>query len=141
MKITAIKKKQHALQQCHELLTHDNMSHLRSGRSVINYLSKWSCRSHGCTSVIKHHINTQGRGPIRIRPYRTTRRYEEDLQRKIQTLLDLDVIAYSISSWAAPVVLVMKKDGTLRLCIDFRKLNYITLVLGLIGNTGFSMVF
>ena len=48
----------------------------------------------GCTSVIKHHINTQGRGPIRLRPYRTARRYEEDLQRQIQTLLDLDVIEY-----------------------------------------------
>ena len=81
----------------------------------------------GCTSVIKHHINTQGRGPIRLRPYRTARRYEEDLQRQIQTLLDLDVIEYSVSPWAAPVVLVMKKDGTLRLCIDFRKLNDITL--------------
>jgi hypothetical protein len=84
----------------------------------------------GCTSVIKHHINTQGRGPIRPRPYRTARRHEEELQRQIQTLqerLALDVIEYLVSLWAAPVVLVMKKDGTLRLCIDFRKLNDITL--------------
>jgi hypothetical protein len=81
----------------------------------------------GCTSVIKHHIDTQGRGPIRLRPYRTARKHEEELQRQLQSLLDQGIIEYSTSPWAAPVVLVLKKDGTLRLCIDFRRLNDITL--------------
>lgn len=81
----------------------------------------------GCTSVIKHHIDTQGRGPIRLRPFRTARKYEGELNRQLQSLLDQGIIEYSTSPWAAPVVLVLKKDGTLRLCIDFRRLNDITL--------------
>ena len=44
----------------------------------------------------------------------------------VQDMLEKDVIQRSCSSWAAPVILVKKKDGSLRLCIDYRRLNEVT---------------
>ena len=46
--------------------------------------------------------------------------------RLIQDMLDLGVIEPSISSYSSPIVLVPKKDGSVRFCIDFRKLNKVT---------------
>ena len=45
---------------------------------------------------------------------------------EIQEMIDLDVIEPSISPYSSPVVLVPKKDGSVRFCIDFRKVNKVT---------------
>jgi hypothetical protein len=49
-----------------------------------------------------------------------------ELQMKLKELLDLGLIRPSISPWGAPVIFVKKKDGSLRLCIDYRDLNHAT---------------
>ncbi|KZR98563.1 Uncharacterized protein APZ42_005953, partial [Daphnia magna] len=48
------------------------------------------------------------------------------LEDKVQEMLEADVIRYSHSPWASPVVLVEKKNGEVRFCVDYRKLNSIT---------------
>lgn len=47
----------------------------------------------------------------------------EPLKEEIYTMIGLGVIEPSRSEWSSPMVIVLNKDGSLRLCIDFRKLN------------------
>ena len=79
----------------------------------------------GNTPLLKHGIETHG-PPLR-QPYRRQNpavRREEMAQ--VQQMLSSNVIRPSNSPWASPVVMVRKKDGTLRFCVDFRQLNAAT---------------
>ena len=79
----------------------------------------------GCTPLLEHTIETYG-PPLR-QPYRRQNpavRREEMAQ--VQQMLASDVIRPSNSPWALPVVMVKKKDGSLRFCADFRQLNAAT---------------
>ena len=50
----------------------------------------------------------------------------KELKTQIEDLLDKGFIRPSVSPWGAPVILVKKKDGTMRMCIDYRQLNQVT---------------
>ena len=79
----------------------------------------------GNTPLLKHGIETHG-PPLR-QPYRRQNpavRREEMTQ--VQQMLSSNVIRPSNSPWASPVVMVRKKDGSLRFCVDFRQLNAAT---------------
>ncbi|PKA61185.1 RNA-directed DNA polymerase like [Apostasia shenzhenica] len=51
----------------------------------------------------------------------------EELKRQLQEMLNLGFIRHSVSPWGAPVLFAKKKDGSLRLCIDYRELSKITI--------------
>ena len=67
-----------------------------------------------------------GTYPISISPYRMTPLELKELKTQLDELLGKGFIRPSTSSWGTPVLFVKKKDGTLRLCIDYRKLNRVT---------------
>jgi hypothetical protein len=64
--------------------------------------------------------------PISIAPYRMAPAELAELKKQLQELLEKGFIRPSVSPWGAPVLFVKKKDGSLRLCIDYRKLNQAT---------------
>ncbi len=77
----------------------------------------------GSTNLIQHTIDTQGKGPIRMRPYRINPKYIEILRKTLDDLKRAGIIEESIFVWVAQVVIVFKKNGEIRVCIDYRKLN------------------
>ncbi|XP_073016635.1 uncharacterized protein [Primulina eburnea] len=67
-----------------------------------------------------------GTAPISKAPYRLAPTEMAELKKQIQELLDKEFIRPSFSPWGAPILFVKKKDGTMRLCIDYRELNRVT---------------
>ncbi|GKV45643.1 hypothetical protein SLEP1_g52705 [Rubroshorea leprosula] len=67
-----------------------------------------------------------GTAPISQQPYGMARAELIELKKQLQELLDKGFIRLSTSPWGAPVLFVKKKDGSLRLCIDYRRLNQVT---------------
>ena len=65
--------------------------------------------------------------PISMPPYRMAPTELKELKEQLQELLDKGFIRPSTSPWGAPVLFVKKKDGTLRLCINYRELNKVTI--------------
>ena len=67
-----------------------------------------------------------GTGPIAKAPYRMAPAEMRELKVQLEDLLDKGFVRPSVSPWGAPVLFVKKKDGSMRLCIDYRELNAVT---------------
>lgn len=80
----------------------------------------------GRTDIVQHRINTGDAQPIRQAPRRLPLARQEQVEKMVKEMTEQGVIEESNSPWSSPVVLVTKKDGSLRFCVDYRKLNDIT---------------
>ena len=79
------------------------------------------------TDLTEHKIDTGNSYPIKQAPRRIPLAKMAEVEKEMQDMLEKGVIEQSDSPWSSPVVLVKKKDNSLRFCIDYRKLNEKTL--------------
>ncbi|KAK3709629.1 hypothetical protein QZH41_010093, partial [Actinostola sp. cb2023] len=77
----------------------------------------------GCTSTTYHRIHTEDDVPVMERHRRIPPNQFQEVQQHLQELLQKGIIKPSKSDYASPIVLVRKKSGALRMCVDYRKLN------------------
>ena len=80
----------------------------------------------GHTDLVRHKINTGDAAPIRQPPRRLPSLIKEEAHKAVTEMLEQGLIESSTSPWASPIVLVKKKDGNWRFCVDYRKLNDVT---------------
>ena len=86
-----------------------------------DYMDIFAARDEDCkhTGLVQHAIDTGSAKPIRQRPHRLSLAKRQVAEDKIREMLAAGVIEPSDSPWAAPVVLVRKKDGSWRFCVDY----------------------
>lgn len=77
----------------------------------------------GRTDPIAHKIDTGDAKPIKLPPRRLPISQRDIAEHEIESMLQKEVIKPSESPWASPIVLVKKKDGSTRFCVDYRCLN------------------
>ncbi|GJQ92652.1 putative reverse transcriptase domain-containing protein [Tanacetum coccineum] len=96
---------------------------------VIEFLEVFPEDLHGLPSVrqIEFQIDLiPGAAPVARAPYRLAPSEMQELSNQLQKLLDRGFIRPSTSPWGAPILFVKKKDGSFRMCIDYRELNKLT---------------
>ncbi|MCG8047770.1 MAG: reverse transcriptase family protein, partial [Candidatus Thiodiazotropha endolucinida] len=111
--------------------TNLNETQKYSLRSLLfEYKDQFSKSSHdlGCTNLVEHTISTlPDCKPVKLRPYRIPLAKRDFAENEIKAMADKGLIEPSHSAWSAPAVLVPKRDGTTRFCIDYRRLNQLTI--------------
>ena len=99
----------------------------RLRQTLKKYASMWD-GSLGEIKTVEHHIDlSPGTRPMAQAPYRAGPKAREIEQMEVNRMLDAGVIEPAQSAWASPVVLVPKPDGSLRFCVDYRRLNAATI--------------
>jgi transposase InsO family protein len=102
---------------------------LQDKRDIYKFLSNWedvfskNDLDIGFTNLVKHDINLSDETPFKQRHRRIPPSMYDEVKSHLQKLVDGGIIRPSHSPWASNMVLVRKKDNTLRICVDFRQLN------------------
>ena len=102
-----------------EQLQHDTREMLKRNAKVFSK----DDMDIGRTNLVKHHIKLTDPAPFKEAYRRIPPQMYDEVKTHIQEMLDLGAIRPSNSPWTSSIVLVRKKDGRLRFCIDLRRLN------------------
>ena len=95
-------------------------------RILEQHSAAWKDPKLGQCKAIVHRIDTGIAPPIAARPRRLTPEKQQEVRRQVAELLEAGAIEKASGPWAAPLVLVPKKGGEWRMCVDYRELNQIT---------------
>ena len=80
----------------------------------------------GLTEVVSHCINTGDAPPVRSMAYQIPGKWKEKVREEIEELKQMGILVPSYSTWSSPIVPVAKPDGSVRVCVDFRRVNKLT---------------
>ena len=92
-------------------------------KELLSHFPSVTRNTPGITHKMIHRIRTTDCVPIRQKPYRIPQAYREEVLKELEEMEKQGIIEKSESEWASPLVIVTKKDGGVRLCVDYRKLN------------------
>lgn len=95
-------------------------------KNILRKHSRLFKREKGLTHLVEHRIETGDVSPIHSNPYRVSHKERQIIRDHISSMLQSDLIEPSNSPWSSPVVLAPKSNGSLRFCIDYRKINEIS---------------
>ena len=84
------------------------------------------CATPGRTEAAQLSIRTGDSEPVRSHPYRIPPKWKEEVKVQLDQLLELGIIEPSSSPWSSSLVIVSKKDGGVRTCVDYRAVNAVT---------------
>ncbi|UYV69999.1 hypothetical protein LAZ67_7001429 [Cordylochernes scorpioides] len=107
-------------------LTEDQQNKLMNILKKFSDVFDFSGKSQPARSEIKHKIDSGDHAPKKQRPYRVSGMERKIIQQEVDIMMEQDIIQFSESPWSSPVVLVKKKNGSWRFCVDYRRLNKIT---------------
>ena len=85
-----------------------------------------SMEDRGKTNLVQFEIDTGSASPRRQSPRRMQFLVRQEVTRQLQDMQAAGIIQPSKSPWASPIVLVQKKNGSHRFCVDYRESNYVT---------------
>ena len=77
----------------------------------------------GETDLVTHSVDTGNSPPVKALPHRLPYVLRQDLETEMQKLMDIGCIEPSSSPYASPLVLVRKKEGGIRVCVDYCNVN------------------
>ena len=108
------------------LLSKDQRAQFNKLRPIVKEMVATDFNDLGCSKLRDYRIELLDDSPIFIPPYRKSIAEREEIKLEIDKMLKAGIIRPSRSPWSSPVIMVPKKGGTKRMCIDFRKLNAVT---------------
>src|ERR1043165_9429447 len=114
------------LKKVHESVVEEEKAEL--GQLLQNYSDVFSHSEYdlGCTSIAEHRIDTGANKPVKQALRRQPYAHQPIIDEQVKAMLQNGVIEESQSPWASNVVIVKKKDGTSRFCVDYRGINELT---------------
>jgi len=110
--------------QLHEMVPTEKMN--EDIRSWLEEFKDVVCKKPGLTDWVEMGINTGDAAPVSQHPYNTPVALRDAVEKEVNWLMEKGYIRKSQSEWASPIVTVKKLDGSIRLCVDYKKLNAVT---------------